>query len=81
VLRHQLLVLRRKVHGRVGFTDNDRLFFIQLYRWFPSILKAITIVRPERRSSVGIEPAFAGTGAGSRDQLEAGRRSIRTYAR
>jgi hypothetical protein len=23
------------------------LFFIQLYRWFPSVLKAITIVRPE----------------------------------
>jgi transposase InsO family protein len=47
VLRHQLLVLPRKVHGRVGFKNNDRLFFIQLYRWFPSILKAITIVRPE----------------------------------
>jgi transposase InsO family protein len=47
VLRHQLLVLRRKVHGRVGLTNNDRLFFIQLYRWFPSILKAITIIRPE----------------------------------
>src|SRR5260370_28790963 len=37
VLRHQLLVLRRKVRGRVGLTNNDRLFFIQLYRWFPSI--------------------------------------------
>jgi hypothetical protein len=47
VLRHQLLVLRRKVHGRVGLANNDRLFFIQLYRWFPSILKAITIIRPE----------------------------------
>jgi hypothetical protein len=23
------------------------LFFIQLYRWFPSVLKAITIIRPE----------------------------------
>jgi hypothetical protein len=80
VLRHQLLVLRRKVHGRVGLTNNDRLFFIQLYRWFPSILKAITIIRPETLV-VGIEPAFAGTGAGNRAQLVAGRRSIRTYAR
>jgi hypothetical protein len=44
VLQHQLLVLRRKVHGRVAFTNDDRLFFIQLYRWFPSILKAITII-------------------------------------
>src|SRR5258706_39065 len=25
----------------------DRLFLVQLYRWFPSVLKAITIVRPE----------------------------------
>ena len=46
-LRHQLVILRRKVRGRVRLTDGDRLFFIQLYRWFPSILKAITIVRPE----------------------------------
>jgi hypothetical protein len=23
------------------------LFFIQLYRWFPSILQAVTIIRPE----------------------------------
>jgi transposase InsO family protein len=46
-LRHQLIVLRRQVRGRVRVTNNDRLFFIQLYRWFPSILKAITIIRPE----------------------------------
>src|ERR1035437_693725 len=36
VLRHQLIVLRRKVQGRVWLTDNDRWFFIQLYRWFPA---------------------------------------------
>ena len=47
VLRRQLAVLQRKLGGRVQFTNSDRLFFIQLYRWFPSILKAITIVRPE----------------------------------
>jgi hypothetical protein len=46
-LRHQLTVLRRKLNGRVQFTNNDRLFFVLLYRWFPSILKAITIIRPE----------------------------------
>ena len=46
-LRHQLIVLRRKVQGRVRLTNNDRWFFIQLYRWFPSVLKAITIIRPE----------------------------------
>ena len=47
VLRHQLKVLRRKLHGRVRLTNHDRLFFIQLYRWFPSILKVLTIIRPE----------------------------------
>jgi hypothetical protein len=39
VLRHQLIVLRRKVRGRVRLTNNDRWFFVQLYRWFPSILQ------------------------------------------
>src|SRR5438132_12336716 len=46
-LRHQLTVLQGKVRGRVQFTNSDRLFFIQLYRWFPSVLKAMTIMRPE----------------------------------
>jgi transposase InsO family protein len=47
VLRHQLIVLRRRLQGRVGLTNHDRLFFIQLYRWFPSILQVLTIIRPE----------------------------------
>ena len=46
-LRQQLIVLRRKVPGRVRLTNNDRWFFIQLYRWFPSILPVLTIIRPE----------------------------------
>ncbi len=46
-LRHQLIVLRRKVQGRVRLTNHDRWFFIQLYRWVPSILHVITVVRPE----------------------------------
>src|SRR5437899_1383832 len=46
-LRQQLTVLQRKVRGRVQLTNSDRLFFIQLYRWFPSILKAMRIVRPD----------------------------------
>jgi hypothetical protein len=46
-LRHQLIVLRRKVRGRVRLTNNDRWFFIQLYRWFPSILQLVTVVQPE----------------------------------
>src|ERR1700750_1051102 len=46
-LRHQLMVLRRRLHGRVRLTNHDRWFLIQLYRWFPSILSVLTIVRPE----------------------------------
>src|ERR1700730_17312190 len=47
VLRHQLIVLKRRLHGRVRLTNHERWFLIQLYRWFPSILKVLTIIRPE----------------------------------
>jgi hypothetical protein len=47
VLRHQLNVMRRRLHGRVRLTNNDRWFFILLYRWFSSILQVLTIIRPE----------------------------------
>src|SRR4029078_2435500 len=46
-LRHQLIVLRRRPRGRVRLTNNDRWFFIQLYRWFPSVLQGFAIIRPE----------------------------------
>jgi transposase InsO family protein len=39
--------LRRRLHGRVRFTNHDRWFFIQLYRWLPSTLQVLTIIRPE----------------------------------
>jgi hypothetical protein len=47
VLRHQLIVLRRRLPGRVRLTNNDRWFRVQMYRWCPSILTVVTIVRPE----------------------------------
>src|ERR1035437_5165842 len=46
-LRHQLIILRRKMQGWVRQTNNDRWFFIQLFCWFPSILQVVTIVQPE----------------------------------
>jgi hypothetical protein len=46
-LRHELIVLRRKVQGRVRLTNNDRWFLIKLYRWFPSILQVLRIVQPK----------------------------------
>jgi hypothetical protein len=47
VLRQQVIVLQRKVRGRVCLTNGDRLFFVQLYRWLPSVLGAMSIVKPE----------------------------------
>jgi hypothetical protein len=45
------------------FTNSDRLVFNQLYRWFPSVLKVVTIIRPETLS-------FRCTqGAGSRHRV------------
>jgi hypothetical protein len=47
MFRHQLIVLRRRVRGRAQPTNNDRWFLVQMYRWFPSMLKVVTIVQPE----------------------------------
>jgi hypothetical protein len=47
LLRHQVVVLRRKVKGRIPLTNGDRWFFVQLYRWFPSILGSLVVIRPE----------------------------------
>jgi transposase InsO family protein len=46
-LRHQLNVVRRRLPGRVRLSNHDRWFLTQLYRWFPSILQVLTIIRPE----------------------------------
>src|SRR6266581_5560802 len=68
-LRHQVIVLQRRVRGRVQLTNGDRLFLVQLYRWFPSVLNAITIIRP-RPLYAGTEPASGGTGVGNPAPLE-----------
>src|SRR6201996_3036808 len=31
----------------IRLTNHDRWFLIQLYRWFPSIMSVLTIIRPE----------------------------------
>src|SRR6266487_3116059 len=46
-LRHQLIVLQRRVSGRVQLTNGDRLFLVMLYRWLPSVL-AVEITRSWR---------------------------------
>ena len=46
-MRRSDISLRRKMKGRVPLTNNDRWFFVLLYRWFPSILNALTVIQPE----------------------------------
>jgi hypothetical protein len=47
VLRHQLNILRRKAHKRLKLSNSDRALFIWLYRLFPGVAGAVTIIRPE----------------------------------
>jgi hypothetical protein len=47
VLRQQINVLRRRMPKRPDLNNTDRLLLVWLYRWFPCVLGAIAIVRPE----------------------------------
>jgi len=61
-LRRQLIVLQRQVRGGIQLTNSDRLFFLQLYRWFPSIVEVMTTIRPAalvRMASRGLSPLLA----------------------
>ena len=80
-LRHQLIVLRRQVRGRVRLTKNDRLLFVQLYRWFPPILKVLTIIRPEtligwHRAGFRRYWRWKSRSRGGRPQIEADLRAL-----
>jgi hypothetical protein len=81
VLRHQLIVLQRKVCGRARLTNNDRWFFVQLYRWFPSILQVLTIIRPEtlvlwHRTGFRCYWCWKSRSLGGRPQIETGLRAL-----
>jgi hypothetical protein len=43
VLRQQINVLRRGASKRPHLNNTDRFLFVWLYRWFPSVLRAIAI--------------------------------------
>src|SRR5438445_8608579 len=80
-LRQQLIVLQRKVRGRAQFTNSDRLFFIQLYRWCPSVLKAMMIIRPEtlvrwHRAGFRCYWRWKSRPAGGRPQIETELRAL-----
>src|SRR5260370_11890700 len=47
VLRQQVNVLRRRTPKRPHLNNMDRFLLVWLYRWFPSVLEAVAIVRPE----------------------------------
>lgn len=47
VLRQQINVLRRRAPKRPHLNNTDRFLLVWLYHWFPSVLEAIAIVRPE----------------------------------
>jgi hypothetical protein len=47
MLRHQLNVLRRRARPKPRLAVADRLLFVWLYRLFPSVLNAVTIIQPQ----------------------------------
>jgi hypothetical protein len=47
VLRQQVIVLSRKARTRLRLRNIDRLILVWMYRLFPSILNAITVIKPE----------------------------------
>ena len=81
MLRHQLIVLRRQVSGRVQLTNGDRLFFVRFYRWFPSILNVVTIIRPEtllhwHRAGLRLYWRWKSRSRGGRPQIEKDLRAL-----
>ena len=73
-LRQQLIVLQRKVRGRVQFTNSDRLFF-------PSVLKAMMIIRPAtlvrwHRAGLRRYWRWKSRSAGGRPQIHAELRAL-----
>ena len=47
VLRQQINVLCRGLPKRPALNNTDRLLFVWLYHWFPGVLEALAILRPE----------------------------------
>jgi hypothetical protein len=72
-------VLGRKIRARVRFTNSDRLFFIWLYRLFPSMLDALRIIRPEtlvRWQPCRFSSYWCWKAAGGRPQIDAELRAL-----
>ena len=81
LLRRQLIVLRRKLPGRVPLMNTDRWFLVQLYRWFPSIVPIVTIVQPDtivrwHRAGFRFYWRWKSRPRGGRPQIEADLRAL-----
>jgi len=81
MLRHQVIVLRRKVKGRIPLTNGDRWFFVQLYRWFPSILCSLVVIKPEtlirwHRAGFRLYWRWKSRSRGGRPQIDADLRAL-----
>src|SRR6202047_3786401 len=66
---------------RPWFTNNDRWFFLQMYRWFPSILKVVRIIQPEtlvrwHRAGFRCYWRWKSLGRGGRPQIETELRAL-----
>ena len=80
-LRHQLIILRRKVQGKVRLTNNGRWFLIRLYRWFPSILQVLAIIQPKtlvrwHRAGFRCHWRWKSRSPGGRPQIETDLRAL-----
>ena len=80
-LRQQVIILKRKNRGRIRLTNADRCFFVQLYRFFPSILQVLHIIRPEtlvrwHRAGFRNYWRWRSRGRGGRPQIEAELRGL-----
>src|SRR4030088_2074770 len=80
VLRQQVNVLRRRTPKRPYLNNGDRFLFVWLYRWFPSVLEVVAIVRPET-TFAGTGLGFGCIGAGDPATVLADRRSRLSCAR
>ena len=80
VLRQQVNVLRRRTPKRPHLNNTDRFLFVWLYRWFPSVLGAVAIVRPETIIRWHVLD-FGRIGAGDPATVLADRRSRLSCAR
>src|SRR5258708_29246074 len=81
-------VLFMGARGRFAFgrsrprpSVRDRWFFVQLHRWFPSILKVLTIIRPEtlihwHQSGFRCYWRWKSRSLGGRPQIEMGLRAL-----